>query len=51
MKKLNQLSIAILCIGGLFKHNSWHYADILVSIGFITVATTLTLMSVSKKNK
>ena len=48
MKKLNQISIAILCIGGLFKHNSFPYANILVSIGFISVAATLLLIALSK---
>ncbi len=48
MKKLNQISIAILCLGGLFKHNSYPYANILVSIGFIAVATTLFVLALSK---
>ncbi len=48
MKKLNQISIAMLCIGGLFKHNSYPYANILVSIGFVAVAATLLAMSLSK---
>ena len=48
MKKLNQISIAILCIGGMFKHNSFPYANSLVSIGFIAVAFTLIAMSFSK---
>ena len=48
MKKLNQISIAILCLGGLFKHNSYPYANILVSIGFIAVATTLLVLALSK---
>ena len=49
MKKLNQISIAILCIAGFFKHNSYPYANILVSIGFIAVAATLIIMAFSKK--
>ena len=49
MKKLNQISIALLCIGGLFKHNSFPYANILVSIGFIAVAATLFIIAFSEK--
>ena len=49
MKKLNQISIALLCIGGLFKHNSFPYANILVSIGFIAVAATFIAMTFSKQ--
>ena len=49
-KKLNHISIAILCIGGFFKHNSFPYANILVSIGFIFVALTFILISFSKKS-
>ena len=51
MKRLNYISIAILCIGGLFKHNSYPYANILVSIGFVAVAITLLLMAFSKEKK
>ena len=50
IKKLNHISIAILCIGGFFKHNSYPYANILVSIGFIFVALTFILMSFSKES-
>ena len=49
MKKLNQISIAILCVGGFFKHNSYPYANILVSIGFIAVAATLIVIAFSEK--
>ena len=48
MKKLNHISIAILCIGGFFKHNSYPYANILVSIGFAAVAITFLVMAFSK---
>ena len=51
MKKLNQISIAILCVGGFFKHNSYPYANILVSIGFIAVAVTLIAMAFSKNQQ
>tara|TARA_B100001540_G_C15700154_1_gene593460 strand:- start:84 stop:242 length:159 start_codon:yes stop_codon:yes gene_type:complete len=50
MRKINQIAIAILCIGGFFKHNSYPYANILVSIGFATVAITFILMAFSKNN-
>ena len=50
LKKLNHISIAILCIGGFFKHNSFPYANILVSIGFIFVALTFILISFSKES-
>ena len=50
LKKLNHISIAILCIGGFFKHNSFPYANIIVSIGFIFVALTFILMSFSKES-
>ena len=50
LKKLNHISIAILCVGGFFKHNSFPYANILVSIGFIFVALTFILISFSKKS-
>jgi len=49
-KKLNYVSIAILCIGGFLKHNSFPYANIIVSIGFIFVALTFILMSFSKES-
>ena len=51
MKKLNQISIAILCAGGFFKHNLYPYANILVSIGFIAVAVTLIAMAFSKNQQ
>ena len=51
MKKLNQISIAILCIGGLFKHNSFPYANVLVTIGFTSVAFTLIALALSKESK
>lgn len=51
MKKLNQISIAILCFGGFLKHNSYPYANILVSIGFIAVAVTLIAMAFSKNQQ
>ena len=51
MKKLNQISIAILCIGGLFKHNSYPYANVLVSVGFFAVATTLIIMALKKEKQ
>ena len=50
MKKLNYISIALLCIGGFFKHNSYPYADILVSIGFAAVAITFLFMAIYKEN-
>ena len=50
IKNLNHISIAILCIGGFFKHNSYPYANILVSIGFIFVALTFILMSFTKES-
>ena len=49
MKKLNYISIAILCIGGFFKHNSYPYANILVSLGFALVAITFILMAIKEK--
>ena len=49
MKKLNYISIALLCIGGFFKHNSYPYANIIVSIGFLAVAVTLLLRAISKE--
>ncbi len=51
MKKLNYISIAILCIGGFFKHNSYPYANILVSIGFASVAITFLIIAFSKDKK
>tara|TARA_B100001142_G_C14263251_1_gene627908 strand:+ start:200 stop:358 length:159 start_codon:yes stop_codon:yes gene_type:complete len=50
MKRLNYISIAILCIGGFFKHNSYPYANILVSIGFAAVAITLLVIAFSEKD-
>ncbi len=49
MRKLNYISIALLCVGGLFKHNSYPYANILVSIGFTAVAITFLAMAIFKK--
>jgi len=49
MKKFNYISISILCIGGFLKHNSFPYANILVSIGFVSVAVTLLLIAFNEK--
>ena len=48
MKKLNYLSIAIFCVGALFKHNSFPYANILVSIGLLFMAITFLIMAFYK---
>jgi hypothetical protein len=29
MKKLNYISIALLCVGGFFKHNSYPFTNVL----------------------
>lgn len=49
MRKLNYISIALLCVGGFFKHNSYPYANVLVSIGFAAVAITFVVMAISKE--
>ena len=48
MKRLQYLSIAILCIGALFKN--WHapYANLLLSIGLIGVALYYIALTFSK---
>ena len=51
MKKLNYIAIAILCIGGFFKHNSYPYANILVSIGFAAVAITCLAIAFSNNKE
>ena len=48
MKKLNYLSIAIFCVGALFKHNSFPYANILVSVGLLSMAITFIAMAFYK---
>jgi hypothetical protein len=48
MKKLNYLSIAIFCVGALFKHNSFPYANILVSVGLFSMAITFLAMAFYK---
>ena len=50
IKKLNHISIAIICIGGFFKHKSYPYANILVLMGFIFVGLTFILMSFLKES-
>lgn len=49
MKKLNYISIAILCIGGFFKHNCFPFANIIVSLGFLAVAITFLIMAIKDK--
>jgi len=49
MRKLNYISIALLCVGGFFKHNSYPYANVLVSIGFATVTITFLARAISKE--
>ncbi len=48
MKKLNYISIAIFCVGALFKHNSFPYANILVSVGLLSMAITFLAMAFYK---
>lgn len=49
MKKIKYISIAILCIGGFFKHNCYPFANILVSLGFVAVAITFLIMAFKDK--
>jgi len=48
MRKLNYLSIAIFCVGALFKHNAFPYANILVSVGLLCMAITFLAMAFYK---